>query len=184
MTTVNVTDPIHLDALGPRDAYRTRVPSSVPDVAGTEVARLSLVPPLFVTRAMAALRQAGPIPAADLDGLLAAAADAFASGTIGGLSVREYEQLVSRTSGTPCRWYTPRPMARLASYGRPGRPPGGAGRWARPALCVTLPSARDTRSGCVRATCSPSTPPATTPASTVCGWKRWRWVTASPAVEA
>jgi hypothetical protein len=101
MTTVNVADPIHLDALGPRGAYRTRVPSSVTDVAGTEVARLSLVPPLFVTRAMAALRQAGPIPAADLDGLLAAAADAFASGTIGGLNVREYERLVSRTSGTP-----------------------------------------------------------------------------------
>lgn len=101
MTTVALADPIYLDALGPRGAYRTHVPTSVTDVAGTEVARLSLVPPLFVTRAMAALRKAGPIPSADLDGLLAAAADAFASGTIGGLSVREYEQLVSRTSGTP-----------------------------------------------------------------------------------
>lgn len=72
----------------------------VPDVSGTEVARLSLVPPVYVTRAMAALRKADPVPAAGLDALLAAG-EAFAFGTIGGLGVREYEHLVSRTSGTP-----------------------------------------------------------------------------------
>ncbi|MGP4052020.1 aldehyde dehydrogenase family protein [Streptomyces sp. 2A115] len=101
MTATRTAGGVYLDALGPRGAYRTRVPSAVTDVAGAEVARLSLVPPVYVTRAMAALRRAEPIPAAALDGLLAAAGDAFASGTIGGLGVREYEHLVSRTSGTP-----------------------------------------------------------------------------------
>ncbi|GHB96550.1 hypothetical protein [Streptomyces spinoverrucosus] len=70
------------------------------DVAGVEVARLSLVPPVYVTRAMAALRTAEPVPTTGLDALLAAG-DAFASGAVGGLGVREYEHLVSRTSGVP-----------------------------------------------------------------------------------
>src|SRR4051794_23415139 len=33
-------------------------------------------------------------------------------------------------------------MARLNSCARPARPPGGAGRWARPTVCMTLLSAR------------------------------------------
>lgn len=93
--------PLYLDALGPSGAYRTRVPSVVEDVTGTEVARLSLVPPVYVARATAALRRADPIPPENLDRVFAAASDAFAHGTIAGLGVRDYERLVSRTSGTP-----------------------------------------------------------------------------------
>ncbi|OKK05052.1 aldehyde dehydrogenase family protein [Streptomyces sp. CB02400] len=101
MAAVPDSGTVHLDALGPRGACRTRVPDVVTDVTGAEVARLSTVPPVFVTRGLAALRKAGPVPAADLDAILAAAADAFVSDTVGGLGVREYESLVSRTSGTP-----------------------------------------------------------------------------------
>lgn len=111
MTAPRTADPVYLDALGPRGAYRTRVPSAVTDVAGVEVARLSLVPPVYVTRAMAALRTAEPAPAAGLDALLVAAGEAFASGTVGGLGVREYEHLVSRTSGIPL------PVVRAATEG-------------------------------------------------------------------
>ncbi|MGW2050529.1 aldehyde dehydrogenase family protein [Streptomyces sp. NPDC001858] len=99
--TPTTADPVYLDALGARGAYRTRVPSVVPDVSGAEAARLSLVPPVYVTLAMAALRKADPVPTAGLDAVLAAAGDAFASGVVGGLGVREYERLVSRVSGTP-----------------------------------------------------------------------------------
>ncbi|MGQ4424409.1 aldehyde dehydrogenase, partial [Streptomyces violaceoruber] len=101
MAPADVAEPVYLDALGPRGPYRTRVPDTVTDVSGAEVARLSLVPPVYVDRALAALRKAGPVPADGLDALLAAAAEEFATGTVGGLGVREYEYLVSRTSGTP-----------------------------------------------------------------------------------
>ncbi|MFJ8137297.1 aldehyde dehydrogenase family protein [Streptomyces sp. NPDC096013] len=101
MPSSRTTDPLYLDALGPRGTYRTRAPETVTDVTGAAVARLSLVPPLYVSRAIDALREAPPIAAADLDAMFATAGEVFASGTVGGLSVREYERLVSRTSGTP-----------------------------------------------------------------------------------
>ncbi|WP_447035474.1 aldehyde dehydrogenase family protein [Streptomyces sp. DSM 118878] len=101
MATQEITGPVHLDALGPRGPYRTRVPNAVTDVSGAEVARLSLVPPVYVDRALSALRKAGPVPTADVDALLGAAGEEFVTGTVGGLGVREYEHLVSRVSGTP-----------------------------------------------------------------------------------
>ncbi|MFD8744156.1 aldehyde dehydrogenase family protein [Streptomyces sp. NPDC059616] len=101
MAAAGVPEPVYLDALGPRGPYRTRVPSSVTDVSGIEVARLSVVPPVYVDRALAALRGAEAFPATGLDALLEVAAEEFANGTVGGLGVREYEYLVSRTSGIP-----------------------------------------------------------------------------------
>ncbi|MGW3726345.1 aldehyde dehydrogenase, partial [Streptomyces sp. NPDC000851] len=101
MAVTSMDNLVHLDALGPGGPYRTLAPSPVTDVSGTEVARLSLVPPVYVTRAIAALRRAEPPTGTDLDARLAAAGEAFAAGTVGGLGVREYEHLVSRTSGTP-----------------------------------------------------------------------------------
>ncbi|MEU9317250.1 aldehyde dehydrogenase family protein [Streptomyces sp. NPDC048295] len=103
--------PVQLDALGPRGPYRTRMPSAVHDVTGAEVARLSLVPPVYVTRALSALRGAEPVPRARVDTVLEAAAEEFASGTVGGLDVPAYEDLVSRTSGTPL------PVVRAATAG-------------------------------------------------------------------
>ncbi|MFD8565488.1 aldehyde dehydrogenase family protein [Streptomyces sp. NPDC059639] len=122
----------HLDAVGPRGPYRTLAPEPVTDVSGTEVARLSIVPPVYVTRAMAALRRAEPLSAAGIDAQLSAAAEAFASGTVGGLEVRAYEHLVSRTSGTPLRVVraATRDTARFVASARAsadrGRPRGAA----------------------------------------------------------
>ncbi|MFI6880003.1 aldehyde dehydrogenase family protein [Streptomyces sp. NPDC050400] len=126
----------HLDALGPRGPYRTLAPEPVTDVTGTEVARLSLVPPVYVDRAMAALRRAAPPSPDRIDGQLAAAAESFASGTVGGLGVGAYEDLVSRTSGTPLRVVraatrdTARFIARARTSADQGRPRGtAAGLW-------------------------------------------------------
>ncbi|MFH8442991.1 aldehyde dehydrogenase family protein [Streptomyces sp. NPDC018026] len=135
-----VSDVVHLDALGPRGSYRTRAAARITDVTGTEAARLSLVPPVYVGRALAALREAGPVPAADLDGLLAAGADAFASGTAGGLDVREYERLVSRVSGTPASVVrtatreTARFVRRARSSAGQGGPRGTVADWRDPSL--------------------------------------------------
>jgi hypothetical protein len=51
-----------LDALGPAGAYHARERQTITDVAGNPVAELSLVPSLFVTRAMAALHKADTLP--------------------------------------------------------------------------------------------------------------------------
>ncbi|WP_201294828.1 MULTISPECIES: hypothetical protein [unclassified Nocardiopsis] len=135
MTVVKADGPTYLDALGPSGPCRTLVPSSATDVSGTEVTRLSLVPPVYVDRALAVLRKAGAVPTAGMDALLEAAAEEFANGTIGGLGVREYEHLVSRTSGPLAVVRTAtRDTARFVSLARAsagrGRPRGAArDRW-------------------------------------------------------
>ncbi|MGW3415658.1 hypothetical protein [Streptomyces sp. NPDC000888] len=130
MATAATHQPVHLDALGPRGPYRTRQPSTVRDVTGAEVARLSLVPPVYVTRALSALRKAEPVQPARVDALLEAAAEQFAYGTVGGLDVRTYEHLVSRTAGTPLQVVraatrnTARFVALARSSAEQGRPRG------------------------------------------------------------
>lgn len=54
------------------------MPSTVTDVSGAEVARLSLVPPVYVDRAPAAPRKAEAVPTASMDTLLEAAGEEFA----------------------------------------------------------------------------------------------------------
>ncbi|MEV7074263.1 aldehyde dehydrogenase family protein [Streptomyces sp. NPDC093990] len=143
MATVATTEPLYLDALGPRDTYRTREPSTVTDVCGTPIARLSLVPPLYVARAIGALRQAPPIAAADMDHVFATAGEAFATGTLGGLNLREYERLVSRTSGTPLAVVraatrgTAHFVRHAASSADRGRPRGAARDLSDPVLHET-----------------------------------------------
>jgi len=92
---------ITLDALGPRGPYRARDPLPIADVAGNPLAELSLVPELFVTRAMSALRRAKPLPLPDRLTAIAAAGELFATGEVGGLSAAEYQHAVSRMAGTP-----------------------------------------------------------------------------------
>jgi acyl-CoA reductase-like NAD-dependent aldehyde dehydrogenase len=90
-----------LDALGPAGAYHARERQTITDVAGNPVAELSLVPRLFVTRAMAALRKAETLP---LDERLAGLADAgevFSTGTVDGMSAGDYQHVVSRVTGMP-----------------------------------------------------------------------------------
>src|SRR4051794_33936629 len=92
---------IQLDALGHRGPYRTRHRIVVPDVTGAPAAELSLVPRLFVGRAVAALRAARPLPAADRIAALRRAAAHFTGDEIAGLSFADYERRVSRISGVP-----------------------------------------------------------------------------------
>ena len=127
-----------LDALGPGGPYRARNRVPVTDVAGTQVAELSVVPPLFVTRAMSALRAARPLPPAERITALADAIGLFATGTVAGLSVDEYEYLASRVSGVPIsvvRAATRTAAERLRSAHRSTRlakPAGAVADWRHP----------------------------------------------------
>ncbi|MFI5528787.1 aldehyde dehydrogenase family protein [Kitasatospora sp. NPDC051853] len=93
------TEPIAIDALGPAGAYRTRKRSAIPDVTGATFAELSIVPRLFVTRAMSALRAATSLPAERRLAALAEGAEIFRHGEVAGLSYEAYEYAVSRVSG-------------------------------------------------------------------------------------
>jgi acyl-CoA reductase-like NAD-dependent aldehyde dehydrogenase len=92
---------ITLDALGPTGPYGTRTRLPLTDVAGAPMGELSLVPPLFITRAMSALRKARPLPVAERVAAIAAAGELFATGEVDGMPVADYRLAVSRMSGTP-----------------------------------------------------------------------------------
>lgn len=94
-------DLVLLDALGPTGEYRTRNREIVTTTAGAPVAELSLVPPLYVSRTIAAQRKVVPLPAAQREKTLAVAADIFAAAEIGGLDFDAYVELASRISGVP-----------------------------------------------------------------------------------
>lgn len=98
---VLMADPIALDALGPNGPYRARNRLPIPDVGGNPMAELSLVPKLYVSRAMAALRKATTLPLEDRLATLKRAGEAFAMDTVAGMTAAEYEFVVCRMSGTP-----------------------------------------------------------------------------------
>jgi hypothetical protein len=93
--------PIALDALGPNGSYHARNRLTVADVAGAPVAELSMVPRLYVNRAIAALRGATTQPAEQRADALALAGRIFLKETVEGLSPDRYERAVSRVSGVP-----------------------------------------------------------------------------------
>ncbi|MBC2876051.1 MULTISPECIES: aldehyde dehydrogenase family protein [Streptomyces] len=90
-----------LDALGPGGPYRTQARETVHDVTGRPVAELSVVPRLYVRRALAALRRAETPPLDERTAALAEAARLFATATIDGMSVERYEHTVARVGGLP-----------------------------------------------------------------------------------
>lgn len=92
---------IDLPALGATGAFRSRNRQTVTDVAGTALAELSLVPPLYVNRTMAALRRGSVMPADERADAMIRAAALFATATIDGLTVEEYQHAVSRVGGVP-----------------------------------------------------------------------------------
>lgn len=92
---------IELPALGPGGEFLARNRVVVPDVTGAPVAELSLVPRLYVSRAMSALHRAATPPVATRSAALAGAAALFVSEPIAGLSFEEYQHTVSRVSGVP-----------------------------------------------------------------------------------
>jgi acyl-CoA reductase-like NAD-dependent aldehyde dehydrogenase len=94
-------DAVMLDALGPNGNYRTRNREIVTDTAGVAVGELSIAPPLFVTRSIAAQRKIAPLPLAERQAALAKAAEIFGQDRIAGLDFASYVTLASRVSGLP-----------------------------------------------------------------------------------
>ncbi|SPM39314.1 Acyl-CoA reductase or other NAD-dependent aldehyde dehydrogenase [Mycobacterium numidiamassiliense] len=92
---------VGIDALGPDGPYRTRNREVIRSTAGVPVAELSMVPSLYVSRAIGAQRKVRPLPIAQREAALAAAADAFATSVIAGLDFDGYVELASRISGLP-----------------------------------------------------------------------------------
>jgi acyl-CoA reductase-like NAD-dependent aldehyde dehydrogenase len=90
-----------LEALGPSGPYRTRNRQVVTSTAAVPVAELSIAPPLYVSRSIAAQRKAGALPVTQRRGALAVAADAFATAVIAGLDFDTYVELASAVSGLP-----------------------------------------------------------------------------------
>jgi acyl-CoA reductase-like NAD-dependent aldehyde dehydrogenase len=128
-------DLVCIDALGPNGAYRTRNRQLVTSTAGAPVAELSIVPPLYVSRAISAQRTTRPLPSAQREAALKKAADAFATGVIAGLHFDTYVELASRISGLPIA--VTRAGARSVADGvaaafdavRPAQPTGAALNW-------------------------------------------------------
>ncbi len=124
-----------IDALGPSGDYRTRNREIVTSTAGVPVAELSMVPPLYVSRTIGALRKVRPLPAERREAALAAAADAFGKAVIAGLDFDAYVELASRISGLPIS--VTRAGARSVADGiaaafdavRPARPVGAVLDW-------------------------------------------------------
>jgi acyl-CoA reductase-like NAD-dependent aldehyde dehydrogenase len=95
------TDLVSIDALGTAGEYRTRNREIITTTAGVAVAEMSMVPPLYVSRAMSTQRKIAPLPLEQRRDALTRAADIFANGSIGGLDFESYVVLVSRISGLP-----------------------------------------------------------------------------------
>jgi acyl-CoA reductase-like NAD-dependent aldehyde dehydrogenase len=96
-------DLVDLAALGPDGEYRTRNREIIKDAAGVPVAESSVVPRLFVNRAIDTQRKLRPLEASQRETALTQAADVFASSTIDGLDFDSYVELTCRVSGLPMR---------------------------------------------------------------------------------
>ncbi len=92
---------LSVDALGVGGEYRTRKREVIATTAGAAVGELSMVPPLYVSRTLAAQRKSAPLPLARREAALADAARIFADGVIAGLDFEAYVVLASRISGLP-----------------------------------------------------------------------------------
>jgi acyl-CoA reductase-like NAD-dependent aldehyde dehydrogenase len=128
-------DLVFIDALGPNGEYRTRNREVITTTAGVPVVELSMVPPLYVSRTLAAQRKVAPLPVAQREAALADAADVFADAVVAGLNFETYVDLASRISGLPIA--VTRAGARsvadavASAFGavRPARPAGAAIDW-------------------------------------------------------
>ncbi|MFD7432264.1 aldehyde dehydrogenase family protein [Streptomyces sp. NPDC059818] len=93
--------PLVLDVLGPAGPYRARNRHVIPDLTGSPAIELGLAPPVFVSRAMSALRAATPLPLDERIAAIARAGELFATAELGGLTPAAYEYAVSRVAGIP-----------------------------------------------------------------------------------
>jgi acyl-CoA reductase-like NAD-dependent aldehyde dehydrogenase len=128
-------DLLCIDALGPNGDYRTRNREVILSTAGVSVAEMSMVPPLYVSRTIAAQRKIRPLPAAQREAALADAADRFETAVIAGLNFETYVALASRISGLPIAVTRAgaRSVADTVALAfdavRPARPMGAAVNW-------------------------------------------------------
>ncbi|WP_253860158.1 hypothetical protein [Actinoalloteichus caeruleus] len=168
---------MELAALGPRGPYVSRNRELVADVRGGPLAELSLVPALFVQRAMRTLSKAESPGESDREAALTQAGPLFSTGVVGGVSAEEYHRAVAAASGMPITF------VRTASQGVGDYAAAAfdAARMARPVGAVSGWRARrpdpGRRCGCDGVTCSPCTPRPTRPPCTARGSTPWRWAT-------
>ncbi|GLY32347.1 aldehyde dehydrogenase family protein [Kineosporia sp. NBRC 101731] len=139
LTPATTGDLAMIDAMGPgRDYYRTRQRLTVNDVAGAPLAQLSLVPPLYVGRALEALRRTRPLPQDERIAAMARAADVFEQATVAGLDPVRYREIVSRVSGVPVTVVDnavnsiAEVLRGIAENGFEARPQGAVGHWRDP----------------------------------------------------
>lgn len=136
-------DVAQLDALGPGGAYRARRRADIADIRGRTVAQLSLVPAVFVTRAVAEMRRAQPLVPGDRLAALGRAAELFCTATIGGLGLEEYQRLVTAVGGLSIA-VVRRSSQAIADACRSAP---DAAAWARPAGALASPPAADAEAG-------------------------------------
>lgn len=129
------TDLAAIDALGPDGDYRTRRREVIFSTAGAAVAELSLVPPLYVSRTLAAQRKVAPLPVERRAEALSQAAGIFADGVVAGLDFEAYVGLATRISGLPIAVTRAGARSVADAVGgafdavRPARPVGAAFDW-------------------------------------------------------
>jgi acyl-CoA reductase-like NAD-dependent aldehyde dehydrogenase len=96
-----LTELLAIDALGPEGEYRTRNRVAIEDTAGVPVAELSIVPRLYVSRAISAQRKVRPLPIQQRQAALERTAEIFVNSSIAGLDFGTYVGLTCRVSGLP-----------------------------------------------------------------------------------
>jgi acyl-CoA reductase-like NAD-dependent aldehyde dehydrogenase len=138
-----MTAPYQVAALGANGRYLSRNRVTVDDVRGNPAAELSLVPPVFVQRAVSAQRRGAGLPDGDRIRALQWAARLFASEEVAGLTAADYASLVSRISGLPIGVV----RAAVEAIGQTARYAGESADLARPHGAVR--NWRETTTGAV-----------------------------------
>jgi acyl-CoA reductase-like NAD-dependent aldehyde dehydrogenase len=134
-SSCSITDTVMIDALGPNGSYRTRNREIIKDTAGVALGELSIVPPLFVTRSIAAQRKVAPLPPTQRQAALDKAAEIFVHDQIAGLDFQSYVTRASRVSGLPITVTRAGALDVATALGqaldavRPARPTGSVFDW-------------------------------------------------------
>jgi acyl-CoA reductase-like NAD-dependent aldehyde dehydrogenase len=158
-----LTDLLAIDALGPGGDRRTRHREIITTTAGVPVAELSVVPPLYVARAITSQRKARPLRAEQRGAALDDAAEIFLNSSISGLDFNAYVELTCLISGVPIT--TTREAARGVAESlhtafdtvRAAQPTGAAFGWRE--VCARTGGAVWARRGDVLAVHAPGNAP-------------------------
>ena len=83
---MRIPDPLSVDALGPHGPYRARSRQTIHDVTGAIIGELSLVPPVYIARAISDLRSTPQMRRSERFDILETASSLFADGEVAGQS--------------------------------------------------------------------------------------------------